>query len=617
MKTAQPLQSPQLTLLGIVRVSTAEQAGSDRAGLERQRASLRAIAAREGATLDIVEIVDVSGSDVADTPQWREVVRRLEAGDVHLAVDAVDRIIRADSFDFRVLADVQRTRTRLYTPTGTQDLSNPTHVLMSGLMGLLGGYEKREIVRRAQAAKEAKRRNGEWVSRLDATPMGTVYDRRSKKWSYNDEAWRVREMFRALADDGVSLAEAARSVGVSGAAIRVLVSNTIYKGVLTFDQRRGEKYASSNGKQAHRRKVARKAEDVIKVRVFPPEDQLVSDDLWTRANRRVEERRRSGSKRRMETGKEIPYSGFLVSDLEPTGPYSEGFYNPDMSKPHRHVVYGRSGGKTKITSYQCRCMRGKLEGPKCGLPGLQAHLLNRALDALFVRLTSDSTFVQRVLDHLRGREVRDPRDEIRSSLQAAGRKLSKLVDLHLDGAIDRATYDSKRTALQTDQERLQARLDAAAESQSLPTAEAISEALRGFKFDPSWDPAEKRLWLSRNVGPIRISREGIEALTIRLPGDMPSFRAVGPVTWEELVGFDISDRSAVLASEGRFTISKVCEVIGLSEERFRYLVKRGSLPESDGRVGLHRWWSPETVRTIRLHAARVNANVDRRKQRGD
>jgi hypothetical protein len=102
---------PVLKLLPIHRVSTAAQAGDDGEGLDRQRdATMRiveSINARGDLTaiaLPAVEIVDVSGSDVDQTLEWRhQVLPLLEEANVHIAVDAIDRILRADAFNFKVM----------------------------------------------------------------------------------------------------------------------------------------------------------------------------------------------------------------------------------------------------------------------------------------------------------------------------------------------------------------------------------------------------------------------------------------------------------------------------------------------------------------------------------
>ena len=88
----------QIRLICIIRVSTAEQAADDRAGIPRQQESVREIAAAHNATYEFVTVSDVSGSDLRLTDEWRhQVLPRLEGPDVHVAVDSIDRLCRPTS----------------------------------------------------------------------------------------------------------------------------------------------------------------------------------------------------------------------------------------------------------------------------------------------------------------------------------------------------------------------------------------------------------------------------------------------------------------------------------------------------------------------------------------
>ena len=91
-----------IKLLPIHRVSTADQAGERGEGLDRQREATRRVAEAHGAILlEPVEIIDVSGSDLDQTTEWqRRVIPTISAPDVHVAADSIDRILRADAFNF-------------------------------------------------------------------------------------------------------------------------------------------------------------------------------------------------------------------------------------------------------------------------------------------------------------------------------------------------------------------------------------------------------------------------------------------------------------------------------------------------------------------------------------
>ena len=369
-----------MKLLGIARVSTEEQAGDNGAGLNRQHDAIQRVAqANDAKLIGIVNIVDVSGSDVGTSKEWLTQVLPLIADpDVHLAIDALDRLIRASNFAaFGVLAACQTTHTRIYTPAGTHDLARPDGVLVSGLLALIGGKEKAEIVRRSQAGKEAKRQRGQWVQGVDFLPRGIAYDRKTQTWSYTAEADCVRGMFR-LAADGATQAEIGRRTGVASQTVRSVLQNPIYDGRLVFDSRSSGRIANSK----HQKKVARPAEQVIDVRVFSEADQLVPHELWLSVQTRLRDSEQAHRRTREATAPYSWASSFLFSWHEPEG---------DGDVARRHIVYGCStgAGPRNEPRYMCRCKHGSAPGElrRCGLVGFRCDVVNRCLDRYLTDLT--------------------------------------------------------------------------------------------------------------------------------------------------------------------------------------------------------------------------------------
>ena len=395
-----------MKLIGIARVSTEEQRGDNGQGLERQRIEIRKIVARTGAELlQIIEIVDVSGSDVAKSAEWlQKVLPALADPDTHLAVDAMDRLIRASDFGaFQVLAAVQATGTKIYTPTGVQDYARPDDMLMGGLLALLGGREKSEIRRRMNAGKEAIRRAGGWAGSF--RPMGWAYDRKTRKWSETDDMPLVVQAFQ-LAADGVPIATIAKGLGRADAAS--ILRNTIYRGVLTWDEKVADNLPSlADGRQnRNKRRVARPEADVISVRFLKPEDQPVSDVLWHRAQTAMN----AITKRRVTrqtSGQTVCWAtGFIADGLT--------MFDP---KPLR--VYGYDD----IGDWKYRA--------KGGVWSVQADRLNYALDRYLARVTDSTSFAKRV--------------------EAAAVAASHTKDADLD--VDRVAITAQITQLQKQQSK--------------------------------------------------------------------------------------------------------------------------------------------------------------------
>jgi DNA invertase Pin-like site-specific DNA recombinase len=94
----------KLKAIGLIRLSTQEQAQEGRAGINRQRTDI-AIAARVHC-LDVVRVVEVieSGTKVRGQADFQQIFRELKSGSVDGVVCSnLDRLVRADCFeDFAV-----------------------------------------------------------------------------------------------------------------------------------------------------------------------------------------------------------------------------------------------------------------------------------------------------------------------------------------------------------------------------------------------------------------------------------------------------------------------------------------------------------------------------------
>ena len=194
----------------------------------------------------------VSGSSVADSDEWQQIiVPSIQDPDTHLCVDAIDRIIRADSFDFRVFETLQSTDTKIYAPGKIHDLGNPDDAFLAGLLALLGGKEKREIKRRWMDAKEAKRRAGCWVNRLDATPFGTEYNRTAQKWHHSPDADTVRQIYNMVVDN-VPIRQVATITGKTPAGIRQIVTRHYLQRYSQIRSKTGRNQSDQTGGKATR-----------------------------------------------------------------------------------------------------------------------------------------------------------------------------------------------------------------------------------------------------------------------------------------------------------------------------------------------------------------------------
>lgn len=611
-----------MKLIGLVRVSTDEQAGDEGQGLERQRHSLKGIAKAHGADLQIVEVVNVSGSDVADCREWRDVILpALADPDTHLAVDEIKRLIRADAFDLRVLQDLKRLEKSIFSPGMNYNTQDPQSVMMLTMFAGLGGYDKAEIKRQMQHGKESKRRRGKWVSRLDALPMGITYDRKAEVWGYSDDAAKVKAMFMA-ASEGKTFATIGRAHGMPIPSVKIILTNAIYDGRLRFDQKRGAKYAPKpNGKQTDRRKVARPDDQVIDVRIFSEDDQLVPHDLWLAVQARIRQSQAQHRKARDQVSPHIWASTYLYSGHEPLA--------MDMGQPFQHVIYGKGTGlpiskqgkpTAKVPRYLCSCTTGRTSQTlaKCGLHGFQADTINLALDRYLANLTTEAWFLKAATAALSAATAPDlqaDKDRIAKGLTALDRRDRKMLDLYEADELDRDELTRRRDVIKNERRALQADLARLEAVPELPSQEALEAQARTWGFDPTWEPSRKRDWLAKYILKIRITNTGILDAHVRISGDNGSQIVFGigdPASWESLLGQHPRGMAAQATAKGSVTTEGAAGRLGLTVARLQALLRDGTLPDLADKVGGKRVWSAQDIEATRIAIEALKAGTSDR-----
>lgn len=169
---------------GYARVSTA---GQD------PQLQLDALAA---ADCDQVYIEHASAKRGADRPVWTDLQTRLRAGDT-ITVWRIDRASRSLSDLAATVEDLSARDVRLVSITeGIDTGTGAVATLIVHLLAAVAAWEREVIVARTRAGLDAARRLGRTGGRpLTATPQKLT-------------------AARALLDEGVSVAEAARTLGI-------------------------------------------------------------------------------------------------------------------------------------------------------------------------------------------------------------------------------------------------------------------------------------------------------------------------------------------------------------------------------------------------------------------
>jgi len=301
-------------VIQLLRVSTEGQAADDKAGLAAQRAVTQRTAATYG--LEIVrtiEMSDVSGTAVLRAPEMQELLRLIESPDIHgVIAKEFSRLMRPENFkDYELLQAFVDTRTVLYLPDGPIDFSSS----MGGFMGLIRAgmarIERREILARMNDAKEAMRLAGRNTGGRSTLPFGVDYSD-ARGWSYTAEAEKVRAAFDLVRGTSLPYAEIARRLNIPRTNLRFILQNPIYMGIRQYDQRRdpspGGYTPGNDGRQGHRRKIARAPEEVIRRKVM---DGLVSQEVFQAVQHILNSRATRDQAVRTKNAPKYLFNGFL------------------------------------------------------------------------------------------------------------------------------------------------------------------------------------------------------------------------------------------------------------------------------------------------------------------
>lgn len=221
-------------VIALLRVSSEAQAGSDRAGISRQREAVEAIAAAHG--LAIAETIElhVSGASVLGAAEFRRMLTRLEEpGIVGVVVADTSRLMRPERLsDYQILEAFRAAGKLLYTTDGPRDVRTFGGRLLTLLQGELAAYERQQIATRTAAGRAKLRRAGH-KGEANGLPRGVGYDFAARRWSYLEpEASRVREAFALALAGTTNLSEIGRRCGwrsPSGAA-RSVLGQSLYAG---------------------------------------------------------------------------------------------------------------------------------------------------------------------------------------------------------------------------------------------------------------------------------------------------------------------------------------------------------------------------------------------------
>ena len=406
----------------LIRVSTASQAGDDRASIPAQRAINRKTAEAYGLTIvRSIELADVSGASVLQAPEIHEMIRLMQSPEIHgVVAREFSRLMRPENYaDYALLQVFVDTSTYLYLPEGPINFASTDGRLLGTLRAAMAGVERMDMLKKSWTAKEEKRKRGELANNHNILPFGVTYP-----WAYTADAERVREAFRLFFSGETSYTEVGKKVGIPMANLRIILRNPIYTGWRVIDKRcdmtLAGKYITKDGRQGGRRKIARAPEEVIRVKVLEP---LVAEKEFNQVQRIMDHKH----VRRNDNADTYTYKSFLSCDL---------CDSPVYVKFKRHHYY---------------ICKSRLHGEGCPAPYMNRDVAEPSLDQLFARRLTSRSVLNRLVKAMHRQRPTSDADRLTEQLNSLKQKRQRVLDYYFEGGIDQAERDARLAQIQKDE----------------------------------------------------------------------------------------------------------------------------------------------------------------------
>jgi len=483
-------------VIELIRVSTENQAASDRASIPAQRTVNRRTCQQYG--LEIVrsiEIADVSGASVLLAPEMQELIRLMQSPEIDgVVAREFSRLMRPENFaDYALLQAFSDSRTVLYLPEGPIDLNSKTGRLLGTIRAAMAGMERTEILERVWSAKEEKRRRGELAQSSIVLPFGVGYEE-GRGFYYEPKAELVREAFRQFLAGNQSYEQLAKMVGVTPRGMHIILRNPIWTGWRVIDKKRDPsgagKYAGANGRQADRRKIAREDEDVIRVKVI--ENPLITQQEFESVQQIMDLKQRKHWRSRPDYEHRFTYNGFLTCSV------------------CGEVVH------TALARHDYYACKGRRTDHKCKSKYMGRERLEGLLDGMFANRLTSASFLEGCVDQLlESSEKKDSGAEVErwtGEIDVLRRKRERVIDGFIEGAIAKRDRDRRLAAIDEDIRVAREGLDRAAASPPLWDSGKLIEAFAPLAEWEFWTRDQKRQVLASLVPDIRVANYKIDSL---------------------------------------------------------------------------------------------------------
>lgn len=518
-------------VIAFIRVSTEEQAAEGRAGLLRQREDIHSATVQYGLkVIRTLELTDVSGAAVMEASEFQEMLADLARPDIDGVVcSAQDRLARPETLGGMVVFDpFMRHGKKIWTPAQVIDLGEDSGFLTSGVLALIAGLERKQMLCRVRSAKEAQRRRGRHPNSKLCLPRGVDFDFKTGNWSWV-EPWasHIRRAFELLLD-GASVRSIAAEIGYTPRGLGIALRNPIWTGRRLYSHRRGEKYPSRNGRQVDRKKVLRPEPLEVILNIEP----LIDAATWERAQQILLTTNRTWNIKRS-----LP-SRLLAGGL---GYCSCGqrLYTRGDLRPGKHDLY--------------ICKSRFPKGNGCGAPAIHRDILDRTVETLVSNIFLQPRALGGLVAMSAKISAKQPGapdiDRAQQQLRKLNEQRERIVHLAVQGLCseDELAKERKRIDEEAAIWSRQAKTKPAHTFDPKQVAQQIANLFAEFEF---LAPDQKKSLLLSCISKIVANRSGITELRIRhllpvaTPGTHTDTRACFNCTFERVYRMPVRAHTA-------------------------------------------------------------------------
>ena len=381
----------------------------------------------------------------------------------------------------------------------------PEAGLFRGVVETINEYYSKNLGRetlkgKTIAAQGAKHLGGQ-------IPFGYKKDEHGVYTPHPEEAPIVLELYKRL-DAGAKLIELARWLKAKGVytrynkpyrpeGIRQMVQNPVYTGRYTWGVRSKRK----------------KFEPVVIENAFPA---IVDQELFRRVNALIADRAYGPRSRR----KEVDYilTGYLYCEYCGRHLYGYKSITRYTNKAGEHVEY--FAYRYRCTDYIARAKEIRMEPdkdrPLCKLQMFKKEELEAFVGAAIrsVVFSGETLKVVAVAlqERLKKKAPGSPEDlkKVEAQLAALSTKSERLLDLYLDGGIDKAAYTAKRRELEAQVLLLSQEREKLQVAPMVASVESLQAAIEKYGADQPTDALEStKILLATFVDRIEVSNEHI------------------------------------------------------------------------------------------------------------